>query len=177
MEFGQRRAGLRAVSGDDGKAMLCGGASGVRGVSDIRERLLRICEDVIPITRREVAQGLFAASAKGKQVRGAFDLGLWRGAGGGRGCFLEKDVSIGAAKAEGADSGDPFAFDRLERHVTIRDAHGKGMPRDERIRIVKVQVGRDLPLLKGQDDFEQARQAGSGLQCPRFVLIEPIQRG
>ncbi|CAM5264996.1 hypothetical protein STANM309S_04119 [Streptomyces tanashiensis] len=106
-ERGERRDGLRVVLGGDGRAVVEGGTGGGEGAAEVADGHL-----VEGVQRVDEGGGLgaqrrFGTSGQHPQRVGAGVPGVGPGRRGRCGGLGEDDVGVGAADAEGGDTGAP----------------------------------------------------------------------
>jgi hypothetical protein len=78
--------------------------------------------------------------------------------------FLEHEVAVRPAHAEGADPGDEGAILVGPGAVAVLDANAQRPERDLGIRLLEVEAGRDLPALDREQRLEQADYARRTLE-------------
>src|SRR6202012_2864262 len=83
---------------------------------------------------------------------------------------------VGAAKPERADAGDTRFAVALPGSRLLDHLQRKPIPRNVRRRSLKVQMSRQQLVLERQDDLDDARDTGGGLQVTDIRLRRTDQQ-
>ena len=143
--------------------MLEVGPARVRGEADVGERRRRRGrERGARYAAGQLAQRGFALGRQGEQVQPVGRSPPAAIAGSRR--FLDDDVRVGAAEAEGADAGDALPSPPATAPARSTTSTGSSLPGDVRVRRLEVQVGGSSLVLEREHDLDQPGDAGRRLE-------------
>ncbi len=167
------RLHLRCRARDEGESMGEVGAAGIGRRAHIGQRRLGMPGEVRAIATRQCAQRRLGLRRQGQKLQRApvaGDLGRRD-----RRCF-EHQVRVGAAEPESADPGDAPPGGMPGRAHGRDDDRHRG-PVDVRVRLVEVQVRRDLAVLEDQHGLDQPGHAGDRFEMADVRLDRADRQG
>ena len=141
--------------------------AGVRRERNIRECFIRMGCKVMLETGGQFLEGRSAFCRERQQVKRALNFigggpALWR--------LLNHEIGIGTPEAKAAHSGKAWLLLPRPRLGLGRDDERCILQRDEGIQLLKMGLGRNLPMFEAEQHFDQAGHSGGGLQVTDIGL-------
>ena len=162
--------------GDHGMAVVQVGASLAERVSQVRQRDIGVCGQVPgqPVGRGD--QCFLAARRDRQHSRRQLWLMLRSGGADRSGRFGKHDMGVGPAEAERVHP-DDASFAGGERPARRRNVDLQIRERNVAGRSLKVQIGRDVPVLGDQRRLDESGHAGAGLEVADVGLDRSDEKG
>ncbi len=163
-ELAQRAQEVRAVLAHDDGPVLEGGTSGGQGPADVgRLKVGVVLGDVREESGRLGAEP--GGGLGGQRPQGRCRGRPWHGLGLRGPVFRQNDVAVGAAHAEGADTGEQWAAVlAVPGAVLCLHLEVEPVQRNDGVRGLEVEAGGQFAVAERQGSLEQARDAGGALQ-------------
>ncbi len=166
-ELGECRGGLLFIFGDGGEAVFVMVAASGGRVSDLGERCgLRggwiVVEKILEARSEFVERG---GSARRDREEKIFPSGILGGLiFAEKRSFFENDVGVGAAEAEGADSGKARRLGARPRSGGIGQGEARCVELNVGIEFGEVETGWNFLMLEGQGGLDKPGDASGGFE-------------